>query len=382
MSYSIPYVVLIVFFIVLSIIVQQRRDDKELCLKIDVLGSLVLIVFFAFRSYLFTDWQTYYEEFREATWSDFNDYMPGVDREPLYLILLNVCKSVFGNYFSLQITSSIIFLVLLIRFFSHYSDNLMLAFVVFLAFFGFEITINLIRNSVAMGIFLNAIPYLEKRKPMPYFGFCLLAIGFHYSAVFYVPLYFFINHTINKWAFLFIFCCCVVIFALHIPILTTIIGTLGIADENLQEKLIGYSLASQQLGFGMGFLERLLTAGLVFCYYDRLTQSCKSNSIFINALIIYFILVFVLSDFTEISKRLSFLFVFSYWIIWAQIIKCFHFRNNKILFVSFLFFYSIIKTITTINQPYQAYENILMGNNMSYEKKIFIINHTFKDAKY
>lgn len=60
-----------------------------------------------------------------------------------------------------------------------------------------------IRAGVASAIFLLGIKYLEERNALKYFGSCLIAIFFHYSAIIVIPLYFFIKSgSINKtlWA--------------------------------------------------------------------------------------------------------------------------------------------------------------------------------------
>lgn len=347
-----------------------------------MIGIFVFFIFFAFRGFVFTDWVTYYVEFDEASWSMLTNYELGTSREPLFLLLELICKSIFDNYHFLVFVCTTINVVLLIRFFRLYTDNILLAIVLYLGFNGFEISCNLLRNVIAICIFLNAIPYLERRKPLQYFGMCLLALGFHFSAVLYLPLCFFFQLRISRWVYATIIAVCFVVFLFHIPIFMRLISLIGIGGAFIDFKLDAYSEMGGQLGLGMGFVERFITASLVFCYLDKLMELRSTNKIFINALVAYFVCTFMFSEFTEISKRLSTLFVFSYWILWGDMIKVFSIRNNRRLFVSFLFLYCLVKTVTTINQPFNQYDNILLGNSKSYQERKYIFDKTFEEAKY
>lgn len=385
MIYSIPYDIVIVFLMFLAIICQQRKEDTKLCQHLTLAGIAVFYFFFAFRGLVFTDWMSYYVEFDKASWSQITDFNINNSnfniREPLYLILLNLCKSIVNNYYFFVIVNTTIFIILLIKFFRRYSDNILLCLVLFMAFSGVEMICNLIRNVIAIGFFLNAIPYLQDRKPLQYFGLCLLALGFHFSSIVYFPLYFFFQRKMNKWIYLTIFIICIGVFILKIPIFTKILSLTGVGGDVLELKTDAYTDIGGQRGIGLGFLERIITGVLVFCYYDKLNEANKSNVIFINALIAFLIFNFTISDFAEISKRLSFLFVFTYWILWGELIKCFAIDNNRRLFTLFLCIYCLLKTVTTINQPVDEYDNILFGAK-TYQERGMIYNTTFKDAKY
>ncbi len=369
----------------LAIICQQRKEDTKLCQHLTLAGIAVFYFFFAFRGLVFTDWMSYYVEFDKASWSQITDFNINNSnfniREPLYLILLNLCKSIVNNYYFFVIVNTTIFIILLIKFFRRYSDNILLCLVLFMAFSGVEMICNLIRNVIAIGFFLNAIPYLQDRKPLQYFGLCLLALGFHFSSIVYFPLYFFFQRKMNKWIYLTIFIICIGVFILKIPIFTKILSLTGVGGDVLELKTDAYTDIGGQRGIGLGFLERIITGVLVFCYYDKLNEANKSNVIFINALIAFLIFNFTISDFAEISKRLSFLFVFTYWILWGELIKCFAIDNNRRLFTLFLCIYCLLKTVTTINQPVDEYDNILFGAK-TYQERGMIYNTTFKDAKY
>lgn len=366
----------------MAILLHQRKDDEEFCHKITVCGVLVFFLFFAFRGYIFTDWLTYYPEFEECSFDQLLNFELGDSREPGYLLLQLICKSIVDNYHFFVFVNTLISTILLLSFFRKYTSNIFLALIIYLVFDGFVISINLMRNSISIFIFLNSLEYLKNRNALRYFTMCLLSLSFHFSAILYFPLYFFFHIKLNKWIYLATFILCNAVFILHIPIFLKLFSLTGLGGDFIEHKLEYYTEVGNGLGFGLGYIERLAIGLLVFCYYDKLNAIREENKIFINALIAYFIAIFMFSEFTEISSRIRMLFVFSYWILWGDLIKCFAFERNRMLFVSFIGIYCIMKTIGTINQPVQEYDNLLFGDIKSFQERKYIFERTFKEPEY
>lgn len=381
MIYAIPYVILVILLGFLAILIEQKKEDEAFTHKITLWGILIYFVFFAFRGFINTDWMTYYVEFDKCTWDLLFNYEMGKSREPGFLIFMLLNKSLVPNFHFFVFTSTLLNTWLLLSFFRKYSDNLLIALVIYLVFEGFMINANLMRNSISIFIFLNAITYLQERRPLPYFGLCLLALSFHFSAIVYFPFYFFIHRKLNKWVYLTIFVICIMIFVLHIPIFLKLIKLTGIGGMFIDNKIDAYTELSTARGFGMGFIERLITGILVFCYYEKLCDARVENRIFINSLVAFFISIFLFSEFAEISKRIYILFIYAYWILWCDLIKCFYYDRNKILFSTFVGLYCIVKTATTLNAPIHEYDNLLFGIK-SYQERKYIFQKTFEEPEY
>ena len=381
MIYAIPYVILVILLGFLAILLEQKKEDEAFTHKITLWGILIYFVFFAFRGFINTDWMTYYVEFDKCTWDLLFNYEMGKSREPGFLIFMLLNKSLVPNFHFFVFTSTLLNTWLLLSFFRKYSDNLLIALVIYLVFEGFMINANLMRNSISIFIFLNAITYLQERRPLPYFGLCLLALSFHFSAIVYFPFYFFIHRKLNKWVYLTIFVICIMIFVLHIPIFLKLIKLTGIGGMFIDNKIDAYTELSTARGFGMGFIERLITGILVFCYYEKLCDARVENRIFINSLVAFFISNFLFSEFAEISKRIYILFIYAYWILWCDLIKCFYYDRNKILFSTFVGLYCIVKTATTLNAPIHEYDNLLFGIK-SYQERKYIFQKTFEEPEY
>ena len=381
MIYAIPYVILVILLGFLAILIEQKKEDEAFTHKITLWGILIYFVFFAFRGFINTDWMTYYVEFDKCTWDLLFNYEMGKSREPGFLIFMLLNKSLVPNFHFFVFTSTLLNTWLLLSFFRKYSDNLLIALVIYLVFEGFMINANLMRNSISIFIFLNAITYLQERRPLPYFGLCLLALSFHFSAIVYFPFYFFIHRKLNKWVYLTIFVICIMIFVLHIPIFLKLIKLTGIGGMFIDNKIDAYTELSTARGFGMGFIERLITGILVFCYYEKLCDARVENRIFMNSLVAFFISNFLFSEFAEISKRIYILFIYAYWILWCDLIKCFYYDRNKILFSTFVGLYCIVKTATTLNAPIHEYDNLLFGIK-SYQERKYIFQKTFEEPEY
>ncbi len=382
MIYAIPYIVLVLILGLMAIFIYQRSDDEELCHKFKLWGIGIFFLFFAFRGFINTDWLTYYEEFDKCSWDMLFNYEMGKSREPGFLIFMLICKTIYPDYHFFVFIHTILITYLLVTFLRRYSNNIMLALVLSLVFEGFTINVNLMRNSTSIYLFLCAIPYLYERKALPYYGLCLLALSFHFSAIVYFPLYFFLHKKLNKWIYLGIFITCLIIFILHIPLFLRLLQLSGIGGAFVDLKVDAYTELSVARGFGMGFIERLITGILVFCYYDKLRNTRPENTIFINSLIIFFITNFMFSEFAEISKRIYILFIYAYWILWGDLIKCFFYQNNRYIFCTFVGLYCLLKTATTLNAPIHQYDNLLLGGIKSYYERKFIFDKTFEEPEY
>lgn len=384
MIYSLPYVFLILVFGGLAVyFLQVESDSSKRVIRISC--ALILLFFFGFRGYAFDDWISYYPAFQKCSYEfiTLNVFAYSIQWqfEPGFTFLMCLCKSLTDNYHFFVFICSAINITLLLRFINKRVDNTPLAIILFLCFGGFIMSINLMRNSLAIFIFINAIEYLEQRKPTQYFLLCLLALSFHVSAICYFPLYFFFHKKLNKWIYLALFIVGNMIFLFHVPLFSLLASFIlgGGSEGKIQMMIEGYTERYDEMAtISIGYLERLLTGILVFCYYDKLVTIRKENIIFINMYICYIMLLLLLSQFNIISQRMSNLFIFSYWILWIDLIKAFSIENNRKLFIAFISIYCVLKTIGSTNFITAEYDNILFGAK-SYEERLYIHNRYSKN---
>lgn len=373
MTFAAPYILLVIFFLLLAVYEHYSTDENK-SVYIPFVCAGTLLLFFGLRGFIFYDWSAYYPIFTALP--DFHTlFTENVSKwlwEPGFIILGVLCKTIIPNYFFFAFICSFISIILLIRFLKKYTYNLPLSLAIFLAMGGTVLLTDLMRNSIAIFIFINSIEYLIKRKPIQYFLLCGIAICFHVSSVVYLPLYFFINKNINKWVLLGIFAGANIVYLLHISIFMPVLSLiLDYIAPSTKLWLEAYTKMEGGAAFalGVGYIERLLTGFLMFCYFDKLREYHHHNSIFVNSLMLYLFIFLFLSEFRTMSVRASTLFSFAYWIVWMDLIRCFFYRNNRLLFTAFVGIYCIFKVYGNCSSALARYQNILW-DSPSYNESI------------
>lgn len=376
MSNSLPYIILITVFCSFAFIF-ERTENNHTKTKIQYCSIGIFLIFFGLRGFILSDWINYYEYFYNCDLSYIFEWTSTQGAtEPGFTLLCLIVKFIWKDFHFFVLICCIIDTLLLLKFFHKRIQNIPLALAIYICFEGLLISTNFMRNSIAILLFLNAIDYIELRDAKKYFLCIAIAISFHASALLYIPLYFFLHKKCNKWLYLSIFIFCNVVFIGKISLVSTTLNILGI-DDSLSMKVRAYTeIYDKSTKISIGYLERLLTGSLIFCYYNKLIEVRKENIVFINAAIAYFMCFFLLSEFEILSKRLCALFAFGYWMLWMDLLKCFNIENNKKLFAVFISLYCILKIGSSTMLPDFKYENLLFGIQ-SYQERLYYHNRTF-----
>lgn len=376
MSNSLPYILLITVFCSFAFIF-ERTENNLTKTKIQYCSIGIFLIFFGLRGFILSDWINYYEYFYNCDLSYIFEWTSTQGAtEPGFTLLCLIVKFIWKDFHFFVLICCIIDTLLLLKFFHKRIQNIPLALAIYICFEGLLISTNFMRNSIAILLFLNAIDYIEQRDAKKYFLCIAIAISFHVSALLYIPLYFFLHKKCNKWLYLSIFIFCNIVFIGKISLVSTTLNILGI-DDSLSMKVRAYTeIYDKSTKISIGYLERLLTGSLIFCYYNKLIEVRKENIVFINAAIAYFMCFFLLSEFEILSKRLCALFAFGYWMLWMDLLKCFNIENNKKLFAVFISLYCILKIGSSTMLPDFKYENLLFGIQ-SYQERLYYHNRTF-----
>lgn len=372
MEFALPYLLFVAFLGLLAFVYESREDATWRGATI-VIAVVAFVVFFGFRGFCFYDWNSYYPAFTRFKPRDLSLPILKWEYEPGFELLMASCKSLVDNYHFFVFVCSCINTALLLNFLRRRVDNIPLAITVCVCMNGIILFTDLMRNSISILLFANAIHYLTERRPVQYFVLCLLAMTFHISAVLYIPLYFILHRRWNNYIYLGLFLAGNVIYLLHIPVFLTVVSVfLGFISPDLQWKVHEYTelMANEEFRLSIGYLERLLTGLLVFLYIDKLRDQRKDNDVFINSILLYLTMFFFFSEFKTISTRMSMLFTYAYWIIWIDLIKCFAIDNNRRLFVAFLSVYCLFKMYGSTNYIVAKYDNIIFGAEPYHLRKI------------
>lgn len=376
---ALPYVLLVLFCALLAGI-RYRTKDAEKVLLIDILCVIVFVWFLGFRGFVFYDWTVYYSEFMSLP--DFRTLMTlNVAKwtwEPGFVMIALIGKSIYPSFQFFVFVTCCINTALLVCFLKRYHANLPLGMMIYLAMGGLVMSTDLMRNSLTILIFANSLVFIEKKKPLQYFLICLVCFTIHTSSLIFFPLYFVLNRRYDKRILLLLFAISNVIYVAHIPILQSIVMLfvdILMPSTKLWVKTYLNMDNAPTSFLSIGYVERLLSGGLLFVYMDKLREMRKGNDMFINSMFLYLCLFLCLSEFRTISVRCSTIFSYAYWILWIDFIYCFTIKNNQRLFVCFLVIYSVAKTIGNCHSELASYYNVLFEDHSYSERLIHFRRH-------
>jgi len=371
--YSIPYIFLVLFYGIIAALYSVDCDDVSKR-KYNICCIIVFVIFIGFRGFIGDDWTIYYKAFQKSTLESFsfNLFQLGDEftYEPGFTLLMVICKKIYPNYATLNLVCCIINVWLLYQFLKRYVSNIPLGFMLYICMGGFIMSINLLRNTIAILIIANSLHYITEKKPIQYFLACFLALMFHISSLIFFPLYFFLDKKVNKLIYLTLYVLGVLFFLSGIKIVSPLIASLaGMLGERMQLLAENYTeLLDSSRELSIGFVEKTITGTLIFCYYNKLYSMHKDAVLFINAFMCYFFFYFYFCEFDVMSGRLANLFTYSYWVLWPLLISVFYYENNKRIFICFLAAYSVLKMIGTCSLPTYKYDNVLFGAESYYER--------------
>jgi hypothetical protein len=175
-------------------------DAKYIAFIWVILGALS-----AFRYNVGTDYIAYEEMFNGVV----TNTLPPVwlAKEKGYLWLLELVNILGGNFQAVCLITTI-----MITCFSYYGFKfilkdrsdfmplLTLLYIMGMYFF----TLNAIRQSIAVAIFIFSIKYIYERKLLKYFFLTVIAFLFHRSAIVLFPLYWVLNMRLSRSAIIFL----------------------------------------------------------------------------------------------------------------------------------------------------------------------------------
>lgn len=377
--YSIPYLFVLTIFLVCAVWEYQKDNNKSI---IHFVCAFTFLIFFGLRGFVGWDWSQYYPTYQalEPLWGDPASNFLGGDVG--YIAYSTLIRSITSNYHVFIFISVLIDVIILNAVLKRYSVNYALSFAVFMVVsLGMEI--DTLRNVKSIMIFLLSLKYIEERKPWKYFALLSIAVLFHTSAVFFLPLYFFLCKKTSLKIFIAIFLIGNIIYLFQVPFIKPIV--LGISNYivggrlgGMLEMYLGSELYASARGITISYLERFLTAILVMCYYNKLLKQKSSNVMFVNLFIIYITVALFMSEMNIILARVGALFVVSYWIIWPALADCFALKNNQRLYLASVILASYMFVAVRSMSVLYYYDNFLFGT-MDYQERIDIFDEYGQD---
>jgi len=373
MSYSQPYIILIILFLALAAMQIFIKFDKKSVQILNGVAGLTFILFFGFRGLIGWDWNSYYP-FYKAIPNIFHLSAQDCRFETGFCIFASLIKTINPGYHFFIFVNTIIDFILLHIFFKRYLPPYLysFAFAIFIVMGGIVFELDLLRNIKGLLLFLISIRYIENRKIIPFLMLNLIGLSFHWSSIVFFPLYFFIHKKIDLRVLITIAVVGNVIYLFQIeyikPFVQYIAGFLGEKVQFKTEVYMNASMFNQAYGITLGYLERLFTTILVLFYYNKLTAKSDTITIFINSFFIFFIFFFFFSELSIIVSRLARLFYFSYWIIWAALIDCSNNTVRYLLYIPIAIFLNL-KIARATNIIFYQYDNVIYGHHQEFKER-------------
>lgn len=181
------------------------------------------------------------------------EYIMNSRYQPLWIIINSLCKSL-DSYILLQIITSIILNISIFYFFQKTTNKIFTCILFYYLIDYFYFSMEIIRESLAISMFLLAIIKYNNRQYINYYFYILLSFMFHLYAfvLFFVPLFLSVRISNKvKWLISII----LIIFLSNLENATSIINSLTYTYINLDLStfLLDYGKASK-----MGYLYMLL----------------------------------------------------------------------------------------------------------------------------
>lgn len=113
--------------------------------------------------------------------------------QPLYIVFTAICKSISADFVLFQLAHALVVNTVFFWFFNKFTKHSFTALTLYFLILYFPLNMEVMRESLAVSMFLLAWPMFKQGKWLWYYAFCLVALGFHLSAIitFIFPLFWF-----------------------------------------------------------------------------------------------------------------------------------------------------------------------------------------------
>ena len=354
-------VFLLIFFYSKNCSVDRKPFTRFLCV-------FVFLIFFGFRGFIGSDWSIYYYVYTHSYDISYNQ----TSFEPLFMGLIYLCNNLGLSYYDYIFLLTFFISIALDYFFYRYSPNYVLGWIALLGFGGFTMIVDLQRNMLAICFFIFSLPFLFKRKIVPYILLNFIGTFFHSSSILYIFFYFIsnTNFLLKRKILMVIFIISTFLFVTGIGLFTLLMGYFGSVLGQKYVLLFDlYLQTAQTKTVSIGFLERTVMFLLIIIYLKQLIKFDRKLIVFLNMYIIYFITYYLFCDIEVVALRISSLFKLSYWILIPALYYVIRLKNNRKIYVAYISIYSVLWLIGTTSNIDFKYENQITGTE-SYTKRL------------
>lgn len=282
------------YFEILGITDKQR--------KLFFLITCLVLFFLSFvRWETGTDWDEYISMFERYSWE--NTEMS----EPLFAFLSLVSKDLFSYYTFFLLIQAIIIFYFQSKSISDYSVYPMMSLFILVGMYIGNICF--VRQTIAVSLTFYSIRYIVSRNFRMFLLFLLLAVGFHYTAVVFLPAWWICNREFSRRKIMLCTFASLFLSSFFLLILTNLGEATGAIIQN---KIMSYtgegaadeSYVSPFMAVLKTILNRVVFYFLGFYLYDKISEEYPYFRIFFYLFCFGTILCFVTLPLSNILGRL------------------------------------------------------------------------------
>lgn len=351
------YYLIIVLLFIYSLKYEGKRDSlKTNYNKSSVFIFIILIFIGGFRYQVGADWGPYSIGYSELIdWSS----VWLSRKEKLFCISVLLSNKV---HLSFDLFIAIFFIVaftIKYKIWRKYSPNIFVSLLIYFYTVFMIYDINGIRQGMALSLTLLSIPFICKRKLLPFLALCIVSIGFHSSSLFFIPAYWLYNWriSVSKYKALFYIGLLIVV-AVPLRLLIQNYTTTFLAADDLLNHYSTYMDSDYNVGgpvLSFGAIQRLI---IFFIYIYSLGKTANHNTefeLFLAKSYLIGIIIFVLFSFAmEYAARLSFCYkILETLMVPIALSKIA--KDKKLIVFSIIFVFAIFSIYQFLNLPHQGY---------------------------
>lgn len=389
MGFATEYIILLLVLLVISVtqLTVNWNERSQRFFKLLVLS--IILAFYGTRGFIQTDFVAYYYSFDKMPLSPvaFLKHLVSHPKDFGFTIYCYLIKVLFRSYFAFTFISTLIDLVLLTWFFNRYLPDKIFAFfiVIFIYYYGSILELNLMRNVKSILIFCLSIKYIYNRQLTKFLIVNLIGLTFHWSAIVFFPLYFFIHKPTSEKRYWILFAVSIIIYFISPVVIHKSLYAIGkVSTPGIAERINAYlseEMLSQGRLISFGDMIRCGLAVVVGVNFKRLIQEDNRNAIWINLYIIYFLLSMLSHGMTVILSRWCCLFAGACWILYPKLVliqknsftKCVYISCFSLICLSGLF-------IQVKNEPINEYDSWMFSKEKkSFEERVQILTDFQKE---
>jgi hypothetical protein len=352
-------------FIILAILTYSDKS-KIVDAIIIIIALCFLSIIFSHRSSDFPVYKTFFtkvEPLNRVIMGDSYVFTHITQNYEIGYKLINSFLRIFTDHMEIMyFLFNIFILFTILKIFSENSSNFFLLLLPYFTFMLITVQVGIIRQMIAITIFLLSIQYIKKRELLKFLACTALAFCFHRTAII-LPVFYFVTYKeYSNWLLMSLLIVGLLIFLEIIPFHpVSIVEWLSehIKIASVQVKLNWYIWQTKTLPipekFTRGIFENVGMYLLLLYIKSDLNKKQlydKFINISLNLALIYILIYIYFFDISSFSYRLNYYLIIFKFFVLAKFIESLEIQNNKFIAKTLLIVYCGLMMIIRIQQGF------------------------------